>query len=176
LRRDGCFTGGCKIDSKAHAECFRNNLAWNHQFVTCRWFCELASLGGDRTFRQAKLAVTALSAKALSEFEFLAGSAGERQAPEFLSAGKVRSRFELPCREAEEPALESYGLRSEPGNVNSDAGASCPSTPAHRPAVEKNLRSEQVKFGLPGSFFIPRQFRHLCQVFSQTRVPAFEMR
>ncbi len=65
--------------------------------------------------------MSALGAKALSEFEFLAGPAGERQVPECLSAGKVRRGSELLGCKAQEPALQRYGLGREPGNVDGKA-------------------------------------------------------
>ena len=138
LPLSGLFVGGGG-EVKAQAEGGGVDLAGNCARVLGGWVWRSGVGVGDRRGSQAEFAMGPLGAEALGEFEFLAGAAGERQGAQGLSGGEVGRGAELRGGVAEQPALQGWVERREPGHVDGErvgqAGHRGPAAAADRKPV-----------------------------------------
>ena len=139
-----------------------------------------ARLSARSRGRQPQFAVRAFGAQAMGQFEFLAGSAGERHRAQRLGCGKIGRGAQLRRGVAKQPALQGRRKRGQPRDIN--ARASRAASPAARPPPRTGRPGRRIcgasraELRLPPGLFIARQLGHLRQMLAQTRVPALKKR
>jgi hypothetical protein len=131
-----------------------------HRIFGCN-FRTVCDRGSYDLRGEVEFAVGALGAKALREFEFLAGATRKRQLSQRFSCEKIERDSCLFDGVAEQSALLSWMQCRQTFYVDREAVSCGSASSANRASGQNELRRKMGQFRLPPGFFVASQFGHV---------------